>query len=143
MTGIMHHCQILIMPLVLGLGLPQTATAGPQGQFWASDSLTKVLRDATPQSSARSAVNMSGGRGETVSGQAIFRPASDADVATVQITDLRHRESGAEIPSRDVHLQWVRYIDIDRNTAGLPADEWVAQRRTVSQTPSGKAPPWP
>ena len=115
------------MILVLGPGLTRPLPAAPQSQLWASNNLTKVLRDATPMPAGPSAAQLSGGRGEVVSGQAVFRAAADAAAATVQITDLHHAAGGPDIPRQAVQLQWVRYIDIDRNSDGLPADELVAQ----------------
>ena len=86
--------------LVLGLSLTRPLPAAPQGQLWASNNLAKVLRHATPMPVGPSAAQLCGGRGEVVSGQAVFRSAADAAAATVQITDLHHTAGGPIIPTR-------------------------------------------
>ncbi len=103
----------------------ETASAS-FGTLWPSDCLTKVLRSARADGLS-DALRMSGARGETVSGQAVFRPEIDTGSAAVSISDLRHRGSTATIPAGAVKLQWVRYIDITRNTAGVPLDELTAK----------------
>ena len=67
-----------------------------------------------------------GARGEIASGQVVYRSREKRSGVTAIITDLRQRETGETIPSTAVHLQWVRYIDVTRNSAGVPADELVA-----------------
>lgn len=96
------------------------------GMLWPSDCLTKVMRSARADKPF-DALRISGARGETVSGQVVLRPEIDAGTATVSISHLRHRGSTALVPAEAVKLQWVRYIDITRNTAGIPLDELVAK----------------
>ena len=72
-------------------------------------------------------LTLSGTRGEIVSGQAVFFPGSPINAATVSISNLTHTRSGKTIPASAVKLQWVRYIDVARNTEGIPDDELVAK----------------
>ncbi|MBN2269879.1 MAG: DUF4091 domain-containing protein, partial [Sedimentisphaerales bacterium] len=51
----------------------------------------------------------------------------DVVAATVGITDLKQTGGGGIVPASAVKLQWVRYIDINRNTAGIPDDELVVK----------------
>ncbi len=106
-------------------GLAQPAPAAAGAEFWASDSLTKVLRSARPAPGSN-ALRISGARREIVSGQAVFRPAQDVTAAQATVSELRDRLSGATISPTAIKLQWVRYIDITRNS-DIPADERVAQ----------------
>jgi hypothetical protein len=95
--------------------------------LWPSDALSKVMRSDTPPSGSENLLRISGARDEIVSSQAIFRPIEDISEATAKITSLKHTEDAAVIPSSAVRLQWIRYIDINRNTAGIPEDELVAK----------------
>jgi len=103
----------------------QVVSADESPALWPSDSLAKVLRTTQPTAGPY-VLEFSGARGETVSTQAIFRSNGDVKNATVTITDLKHTSSGATISSKQIKLQWVRYIDLTRNTGGIPADELVA-----------------
>ena len=95
--------------------------------LWPSDALSKVMRSDTPPTGGGHVLRVSGARDEIVSAQAVFRSLSDIDVATACITDLKHAKSREIIPASAVKLQWVRYIDINRNTAGIPEDELVVK----------------
>jgi hypothetical protein len=110
--------------VLITVAMSRTAEAA---ELWASSSLEKVLRDAAPPTDASAEVRIEGSRGETASGQAVFRAAEDVASATAHISDLEHRDSDRAIPSSHIQLQWVRYIDISRNSAGLPEDELVAK----------------
>jgi len=121
--------------VLLALCPPRIGQAAPPGSLWASDSLTKVMRSAAPHQDRGGPVLLAGAQGEMVSGQAVFRPTEDLARATTSISDLQHRLSDASIPARAVKLQWVRYIDVDRNTAGIPDDELVAKAPTSIPDP--------
>ncbi|OHB79596.1 MAG: hypothetical protein A2Z25_03370 [Planctomycetes bacterium RBG_16_55_9] len=95
--------------------------------FWPSDALTKIMRSDEPAPGVANVLVLSGARGETVSSQAVFRPAQDMAAPSVSIGDLRHVKVDASIPNAAIRLQWVRYIDIDRNTSGIPEDELVVK----------------
>ncbi|MDM8008059.1 MAG: DUF6067 family protein [Phycisphaerae bacterium] len=119
----------LIRPTVVIVTLAccgRQAASAEIGVLRPSDCLTKEMRSAGAEK-ASDALSISGARGETVSGQAVFHPETDARSATASISDLLHHGSTASIPAGAVKLQWVRYIDITRNTAGIPLDEWVAR----------------
>ncbi|MHC4568707.1 MAG: glycoside hydrolase domain-containing protein [Planctomycetota bacterium] len=103
------------------------AQAGGNAVLWPSDALSKVMRSDTPPSGSENLLRISGARAEIVSSQAVFRSLEKISEATARITNLRHSESAAVIPVSAVRLQWVRYIDINRNTAGIPEDELVAK----------------
>jgi hypothetical protein len=116
---------VILVALVSGSS--RVSRASEPKSLWAADCLTKVMRSETPGEGTAAAMELSGARGETVSGQAVFRPTGDVPAATVQITDLRHKTSDTVLPADAVKLQWVRYIDIDRNTKGVPDEELVAK----------------
>jgi hypothetical protein len=105
-----------------------------QTELWPSDASTKVMRSDKP-ASGPDALVISGARGEVVSSQAVFRPVEDVTAASVSISDLRHSKEDASIPATAVKLQWVRYIDIDRNTSRIPEDELVAKAPTSIPDP--------
>lgn len=92
-----------------------------------SDALTKVIRSDTLKAESKTPLKISGARGEIVSSQAVFRSHKKIAAASVSMSDLRYRGSSAVIPASAIKLQWVRYIDIDRNTGGIPADELVVK----------------
>ena len=137
MNTITNRCAVLLVVLCAGPDTARATQPSALGELWASDSLAKVLRSAVPPTGADAgrAVRMCASRGEIISGQAVFRPAVDVAEVGVRISELRHRESGAAIPSDRVTWQWVRYIDVSRNSAGLPADELVAKAPTSLPDP--------
>ena len=102
----------LFLLVVVILLAASVAVAESFGDLWSSDSLTKVMRSSMPGDAAGDAVAVSGGRGEIVSGQAVFRPRTDVGGAVVSVSDLIARNSNGRIPASAVKLQWVRYIDI-------------------------------
>jgi len=121
--------------LILFLWSFQWALAEETGIFWAGDSLTKVLRSTKPGNQVGDSLLLTGARHEIVSGQAVFRSSKDLTNVTASITDLRHRHSRAVIPRRKVKLQWLRYIDVDRNSHGIPTDELIARAPTSIPDP--------
>jgi hypothetical protein len=98
--------------------------AAQNADLWGMDPLTKVMRNAAPPTDQAPAC-LEGARGEIVSGQVAFRPAADAKSVSAAVTDLKN--GGQSVPAACVAVRWVRYIDIDRNTDGVPADELVAR----------------
>lgn len=99
--------------------------AHAQEALWASDSLTKVLAtDRAPD--APGTLAFSGARGETVSSQAVVLLEAAAEGVASTLSDLRHADSEGLIPATTASLQWVRYIDVERNTGSIPEDELVA-----------------
>ena len=109
--------------LVVLFCLPRIVQAADDAALWPSDALTKVLRSDTCPVGTEPALSISGARGEIVSAQAVFRPRRDVEAASARLTDLRAAKGDAIIPASAARLWWVRYIDIDRNTAGIPDDE--------------------
>ena len=95
--------------------------------LWPSDALTKVMRSDTPPTTSKRVLRIFGARDEIVSSQAVVRSPGDIHVTTARITDLEHSEGHATIPGSAVKLQWVRFIDINRNTAGIPDDELIVK----------------
>ena len=139
------RCLLLALLLFLGPTTrlrPQVPAWEPPPALWASDALAKVLRSDTAPASGAGTVSISGARGEIVSGQAVFRPAADVAGAEAAVTDLARRGSGAVIPAGAVRLQWVRYIDITRNS-DIPPDERVAQAPASIPDPFWEAPAIP
>ena len=113
----------------------QATLAEATATIWPADSLIKVMRSAEPGNQAGSSLNLAGARNEIVSSQAAFRSAKDLASVTAVITDLHHRQSKAVIPARMVKLQWVRYIDVNRNSSGIPPEELIAQAPTSIPDP--------
>jgi hypothetical protein len=95
--------------------------------LWPSNALTKVMRSDVPAPGISNVLVISGAKGETVSSQAVFRSDKNVSAASVSIGELRYTEGNISIPTSAVKLQWVCYIDIDRNTSGIPDDELVAK----------------
>ena len=103
--------------------------------LWPSDALTKVMRSDKPSAGISDVLLISGARGEIVSSQAVFCSDENVSAASVRISDLRHTREKTSIPNTFVKLQWVRYIDIDRNTSGIPEDELIAKAPTSIPDP--------
>ncbi|UCD30244.1 MAG: DUF4091 domain-containing protein [Planctomycetota bacterium] len=116
----------IYMASIVCLSPAQVSRADETRTLWPSNSLTKVLRNAKPAETDR-VLDIQGARGEIVSAQAVFRTADHMASAGAAITDLRHQTSDSVIPSQQIRLQWLRYIDITQNTKGIPRDELVAQ----------------
>ena len=112
---------------VMVFSTPALAREVDKAVLWPSDALSKVMSSDTPQAGGENLICVSGARDETVSSQAVFRPVTDIGAVKARITDLKHNESDVVIPASAVKLQWVRYIDINRNTAGIPDDELVVK----------------
>lgn len=132
-AGYLPLCIMLFSTLAL-------AQEADKAALWPSDALSKVMRSDTPPAGSERSLRISGARDEIVSSQAVFRPLRDIDAATAGITDLKHSESDAVILASSVRLQWVRYIDISRNTAGIPDDELVVRAPASIPDPFWQAP---
>ncbi|MBN1346625.1 MAG: DUF4091 domain-containing protein [Phycisphaerae bacterium] len=129
---------VLIIP-----SAARTCRAEADRPLWAVDCLTKVMRSATCPARGGDVLKIDGARGEVVSAQAVFRPNRDLAKATCTITGLRYEASNQTIPATAVMLQWVRYIDVSRNTKGVPADELVAKAPTSIPDPFWEDPAVP
>jgi hypothetical protein len=112
--------QALWLVTWAAMGLAPQLVSAPLGQFWPADGLTKVLRTDQPRTNSPAILHLSGARGEIVSGQAVFRPDKDWAAVRTTITDFRHQQSGTVMAASAARLQWVRYIEIKRNTDGIP-----------------------
>jgi hypothetical protein len=99
------------------------AGEGLEGMLWPSGALTKVLRSDSPEVGIERVIHVTAARAEIASTQAVFRSHTNHSSVSASITDLRHAAGDAVIPAAAIRLQWVRYIDVDRNTAGIPQDE--------------------
>ena len=110
--------------LLLGLCLfSLSADAYETPKLWPSTDLTKVLVSDLPPDDAPQELVMEGARGEVISGQVVYTPGKPVDAATVEIGPMRHSSSGAVLPSGAVSIQWVRYIDIQKNSSRIPQDD--------------------
>jgi len=99
---------------------------GEAMQLIPSHPLAKVLRAGATSQPADPTLRMEGAGGETVSGQAVLVAGEAGDAVTAAITDLK-QAGGAILPAGAVTLQWVRYLDISKNTPGIPENELVAK----------------
>ena len=120
---ISYNGKVFLFIATLLLAFSQAAGARLEGVLWPSDELTKVLRSDRSQAGIEGVIRVTAARAEIASSQAAFRPNTSHSSVSASITDLRHADGDAVIPASAVELQWVRYIDIDRNTAGIPDDE--------------------
>lgn len=118
--------SFLFMAAILAL-LNRATGETLDGALWPSDALTKVLRSDSPELGTQRAIHVAAARAEIASAQAVFRPHTSYSAVSAGISDLRHIAGDAVIPASAVRLQWVRYIDINRNTAGIPEDELQAK----------------
>ncbi len=109
--------------------------AAPEQMLWPSNALVKIMRSDKPISDAERTLRITAARAEIVSSQAVFRPRTNLKTVSATISDLRHTKQKTVIPSSSVEWHWVRYIDITRNTAGIPADELIAQAPTSIPDP--------
>ncbi len=103
------------------------ARATATDALWGSNALTKVMRSDEPPVGEPAPVRIEGARGEIASGQAVYRSSEERSGVRATITDFRQRQTNETIAATVVQLQWVRYIDVTRNSEGVPADELVAQ----------------
>jgi hypothetical protein len=129
-----HYLRLDLL-LIFLIFLCQHIKADEIGMLWATDNLTKVLHSTRPNKQSGDLLLLTGARNEVVSGQAVFCSSKDLTNVTVSITDLRHQNSQAVIPASMARLQWVRYIDVDRNSEGIPSDELIAQAPTSIPDP--------
>jgi len=113
-----------------------------EANLWGVAGLTKIMRDA-PVPSAPESAALEGARGETVSGQVVFRATRGLKSVCAETTDLKNADH--LVSAACVRLQWVRYLEVKRNSAGVPPDELVARAPcalpdpgTVGQTRTGK-----
>ncbi len=91
--------------------------------LWPSKPLVKhELRDVPNDQTPKTLV-IAGAKGESVSAQAVYSPGKAVAAATCRISDLSNQVSGKVIPFSAIHLNWVRYIPIQRNSPDIPADE--------------------
>jgi hypothetical protein len=128
--------------LIFGPPQARTQSAAPPRTLWPAHALTKVLRSTKPGETTPATLELRGARREIVSGQAVFAPTKNIAAAQASISDLRHRSSNAIIPAHAVRLQWVRYIDIVRNSS-IPPDERVAQAPASIPDPFWESPTLP
>jgi hypothetical protein len=106
------------------VGLYPGAARTEETRLWAVDSLTKVLQTAKPPTQP-GPVHLDAARGEVASGQVVFRPGSAVKAVRAETTSLNRGSAG--LPAGAVRLQWLRFIDVKRNSWGIPADELVAK----------------
>jgi len=128
-------CIRLLLWLILFFTPSQTVQAVPEKVLWPSNALTKVMRSDMPGADTIDLLKITAARAEIVSSQAVFRPHKDLAAVSVNISDLKNVEADTTVPASAIKLQWVRYINIDRNTDGIPGDELVANAPTSIPDP--------
>jgi hypothetical protein len=85
------------------------------------------MRSDSTETKAGEKLRIAAARGEIVSGQMVMRSTEDLKDAVVRISNLKHTVEDTIVPASAARLHWVRYIDINRNTTGIPLNELVAQ----------------
>ncbi len=134
MKTISNYIKLLSLLIVL-LSVSETTWAVPGKTLWPSNALTKVLRSDKQEANTNNSLQITAGRAEIVSSQAVFRPHKNVTTASFSISNLGHLKADTMIPASAIKLQWVRYININRNTAGIPDDELVAKSPTSIPDP--------
>lgn len=129
------NCIKLLSFLIVLLSVSETTWAVPGKALWPSNALTKVLRSDKQEANTNNSLQITAGRAEIVSSQAVFRPHKNVATASFSISNLGHLQADTMIPTSAIKLQWVRYIDINRNTAGIPDDELIARSPTSIPDP--------
>ena len=120
--------RIKLLSLVIALLFVSESIRAAQGKtLWPSNALTKVLRSDTQEDNTKNSLEITAARAEIVSSQVVFQPHNNATKASFSISNLQHLKDDTTIPASAFKLKWVRYIDINRNTAGIPDDELVAK----------------
>jgi len=125
----------LLSLLIALLSVAGSTRAATEKTLWPSNALTKILRSDTKDDETRNTLEINAARAEIVSSQAVLRPHKNATSASFSISNLRHLKGDTAIPASAIKLQWVRYIDINRNTAGIPDDELAAKSPTSIPDP--------
>ncbi len=128
---------LLLIPVVSAFAASPSAE---EAAFWPSDAMSKVMPSDTPRADSENLLQIAAARAEIASSQAVFRSLKDVAAAAVGISDLKQAEDNAIIPASAVKLQWVRYIDINRNTSGIPDDELVVKAPASIPDPFWEAP---
>ncbi|MDH4241561.1 MAG: DUF6067 family protein, partial [Phycisphaerae bacterium] len=133
--NIISNCIKLLSLLIAFLSVSESTLAAPGKTLWPSNALTKVLRSDIQDDNTNNSLQITAGRAEIVSSQAVFRPHKNAISASFSISNLLHLKGETTIPASAIKLQWVRYIDINRNTGGIPDDELAAKSPTSIPDP--------
>lgn len=134
MKTISNFIKLLSLLIVL-VSMSESTRAVPRKTLWPSNALTKVLRSDKQEANTNNSLQITAGRAEIVSSQAVFRPHKNATSASFGISNLHNLKGDTMIPASAIKLQWVRYIDINRNTAGIPDDELLAKSPTSIPDP--------
>lgn len=135
MKSVCSYIKPFLLLIVL-FSVSQTSGAVPEKTLWPSNALTKVMRSDMPEADIKNSLQITAARAEVVSSQAVFRPHKNVAAASVSVSNLRHiKADDTMIPASAIKLQWVRYIDVNRNTAGIPDDELVARAPTSIPDP--------
>jgi hypothetical protein len=121
------NCIKLLSLLIVFQSVFESTRAATTKTLWPSNALTKVFRSDTQGDNTNNSLQITAARGEIVSSQAVFRPHKNVTTASFSISNLKHVKGDTTIPASAIKLQWVRYIDINRNTADIPDDELVAK----------------
>jgi hypothetical protein len=131
----LSNCFKLLSLLIVLVSVSETTWAAPGNTLWPSNALTKVLRSDKQEDNTNNSLQITAARAEIVSSQAVFRPHKNVASASFRISNLGHLKADTMIPASAIKLQWVRYIDINRNTAGIPDDELIARSPTSIPDP--------
>ncbi len=129
------NCIKLLSLLIALISVSENTRAAQGKTLWPSNALTKVLRSDIQDDNTKNTLQITAARAEIVSSQAVFRPHKNATSTSFSISNLRHLKGDTAIPASAIKLQWVRYIDINRNTAGIPDDELAAKSPTSIPDP--------
>lgn len=101
--------------------------------LFAVDPHEKVFADDPPPARPVLEVELECARGECEPAQIVVRAEKDLEAVAVEVSALRHEESGAEIPREAVAWNFVGSIPLERNTPLTPPERLV--RRAPCRVP--------
>lgn len=101
--------------------------------LFAVDPHLKVFAGDPPPGRPALEVELACARGEYEPAQIVVRAERDLEEVAVEVSPLRHEESGAELPAGTIAWNFVGSIPLERNTPGTPPERLV--RRAPCRVP--------
>ena len=117
--------KIISLIVVLGAVMCAAPSRSETMKLVPSHPLAKVLRTSSV-TAADAGLYLDGAPGETISAQAVVIPGDAPDKVTAKISMLKSADGKSSIAPDAFRLQWVRYMDITKNTPEIPKDELIA-----------------
>lgn len=131
----MIKTQAVLLSLLLGLAGVSALKADEAMRLYPSHPLAKVLTSTAEPAPDEALLHIDGAVGEVVSAQVVLQGGDAEDSVTASLSDLKPSGAGGQIPGKAARLQWVRYLKLSKNSAGVPEDELVARAPTSIPDP--------